>query len=199
MDRRDVEILSRETAYRGFYELQKLRLRHRLFDGGMSGEMERELFIRHAAVGVLPYDPLRDEIVLIEQFRVGAIDDPETPWMLELVAGLIDKDEQPREVAERETREESGLDVLELRPVTQYYSSPGGSNEYFHLYCARVDASGAGGIHGLDHEHEDIRVSVFSAGDAVALLNGGRIANAHLLVALQWFALNRVTLRESWS
>lgn len=198
MDRRDVEILSRETAYSGFYELQTLRLRHRLFNGGMSGEMARELFLRHAAVGVLPYDPVRDEIVLIEQFRVGAIDDPDTPWMLELVAGLIDSDEQPREVAGRETFEEAGLTVLELKPVTRYYSSPGGSNEYFHLYCARVDAAGAGGIHGLDHEHEDIRVSVFSADDAIALLDGERIANAHLLVALQWFALNRVALRESW-
>lgn len=198
MNRRDVEIISRETAYSGFYELQKLRLRHRLFGGGMSDAMERELFIRHAAVGVLPYDPLRDEIVLIEQFRVGAIDDPGTPWMIELVAGLIDKDERPREVAEREMLEEAGLEALDLIAVTEYYSSPGGSNEYFHLYCARVDAAGAGGIHGLDHEHEDIRVTAVAADDAVAMLAGGRVVNAHLLVALQWFALNRAALRESW-
>lgn len=124
MSNADVEVLQRETCFKGFYRLDRLHLRHRQFAGGMGPQLSRELFVRHDAVCVLPYDPRRDSVVLIEQFRVGAMDKSANPWLLELVAGLIDKDEQPEEVAHREAEEEADLQLTALWPITQYYPSP---------------------------------------------------------------------------
>ncbi len=195
----DVEVVEREACFRGFYQLDRLHLRHRLFAGGMGKLINRELFVRHDAVCVLPYDPQRDCVVLIEQFRVGALDKSVNPWLIELVAGLIDKDEQPEEVARREAVEEAGLELAELWPLTQYYPSPGGSDERVHLYVGRCDSRGAGGVHGLDEEGEDIRVLVWSLDEALAALDDGRIDNAASIIALQWLALNRDKVRERWA
>ena len=195
----DVEVVEREACFRGFYQLDRLHLRHRLFAGGMGKLINRELFVRHDAVCVLPYDPQRDCVVLIEQFRVGALDKSVNPWLIELVAGLIDKDEQPEEVARREAVEEAGLELAELWPRTQYYPSPGGSDERVHLYVGRCDSLGAGGVHGLEEEGEDIRVLVWSLDEALAALDDGRIDNAASIIALQWLALNRDKVRERWA
>lgn len=195
----DVEVVEREACFRGFYQLDRLHLRHRLFAGGMGKLINRELFVRHDAVCVLPYDPQRDCVVLIEQFRVGALDKSVNPWLIELVAGLIDKDEQPEEVARREAVEEAGLALAELWPLTQYYPSPGGSDERVHLYVGRCDSRGAGGVHGLEEEGEDIRVLVWSLDEALAALGDGRIDNAASIIALQWLALNRDKVRERWA
>ncbi len=195
----DVEIVEREACFRGFYQLERLHLRHRLFAGGMGKVISRELFVRHDAVCVLPYDPQRDCVVLIEQFRVGALDKSLNPWLIELVAGLIDKDEQPEQVARREAVEEAGLELAELWPLTQYYPSPGGSDERVHLYVGRCDSRGAGGVHGLEEEGEDIRVLVWSLDEALAAVENGRIDNAASIIALQWLALNRAKLRERWA
>ncbi|MFZ3022795.1 NUDIX domain-containing protein [Pseudomonas sp.] len=195
----DVEVVEREACFRGFYQLDRLHLRHRLFAGGMGKLINRELFVRHDAVCVLPYDPQRDCVVLIEQFRVGALDKSVNPWLIELVAGLIDKDEQPEEVARREAVEEAGLELAELWPLTQYYPSPGGSDERVHLYVGRCDSRGAGGVHGLEEEGEDIRVLVWSLDEALAALDDGRIDNAASIIALQWLALNRDKMRERWA
>ena len=195
----DVEIVEREACFRGFYQLERLHLRHRLFAGGMGKLINRELFVRHDAVCVLPYDPQRDCVVLIEQFRVGALDKSLNPWLIELVAGLIDKDEQPEQVARREAVEEAGLELAELWPLTQYYPSPGGSDERVHLYVGRCDSRGAGGVHGLEDEGEDIRVLVWSLDEALAAVANGRIDNAASIIALQWLALNRAKVRERWA
>ena len=195
----DVEVVEREACFRGFYQLDRLHLRHRLFAGGMGKLINRELFVRHDAVCVLPYDPQRDCVVLIEQFRVGALDKSVNPWLIELVAGLIDKDEQPEEVARREAVEEAGLELAELWPLTQYYPSPGGSDERVHLYVGRCDSRGAGGVHGLEEEGEDIRVLVWSLDEALTALDDGRIDNAASIIALQWLALNRDKVRERWA
>lgn len=195
----DVEVVEREACFRGFYQLDRLHLRHRLFAGDMGKLISRELFVRHDAVCVLPYDPQRDCVVLIEQFRVGALDKSLNPWLIELVAGLIDKDEQPEEVARREAVEEAGLELAELWPLPQYYPSPGGSDERVHLYVGRCDSRGAGGVHGLEEEGEDIRVLVWSLDEALAALDDGRIDNAASIIALQWLALNRDKLRERWT
>lgn len=120
-----VDIVRREKCFQGFYQLDRVQLRHELFAGGMGREISREIFVRHDAVCVLPYDPQRDEVVLIEQFRVGAMGKTANPWLIELVAGLIDKDEQPEEVAHREAQEEAGLTFSALWPMTQYFPSPG--------------------------------------------------------------------------
>lgn len=195
----DVEVVEREACFRGFYQLDRLHLRHRLFAGGMGKLISRELFVRHDAVCVLPYDPQRDCVVLIEQFRVGALDKSLNPWLIELVAGLIDKDEQPEQVARREAVEEAGLGLAELWPLTQYYPSPGGSDERVHLYVGRCDSRGAGGVHGLEDEGEDIRVLVWSLDEALAAVEDGRIDNAASIIALQWLALNRAKVREHWA
>jgi len=188
--RKDVEIVSREAAFRGFYRLDILTLRHRLFNGGWGPELRRELFVRHDAVCVLPYDPWLDSVVLIEQVRIGALDKSERPWMIELVAGLIDKDEAPEEVAHREAQEEAGVELLNLTPITRYFPSPGGSDELVYLYCATVDSRGAGGIHGLEEEGEDIRVSVWPRAKALAAVEDGRIDNAASIIALQWLGMH---------
>ncbi|GMQ53273.1 NUDIX domain-containing protein [Halopseudomonas aestusnigri] len=193
--RADVEIISREDGFRGFYRLDVLQLRHRLFDGGWGPVLRRELFVRHDAVCVLPYDPWLDQLVLIEQVRVGALEKSDSPWMLELVAGLIDTDEVPEQVAHREAQEEAGLTLLSLHPITRYFPSPGGSDERVYLYCALVDSRGAGGIHGLAEEGEDIRVSLWPRAEAIAAVEDGRIDNAASIIALQWLQLHAERLR----
>lgn len=193
--RRDVEIIHREPGFQGFYRLDVLTLRHRLFNGGWGPELRRELFVRHDAVCVLPYDPWEDKVVLIEQMRIGALDKSERPWLLELVAGLIDKDELPEEVAHREAQEEAGLTLRQLLPITRYFPSPGGSDERVHLYCALVDSRGAGGIHGLEEEGEDIRVTCWARTDAMEAMQQGLIDNAASIIALQWLAMNAESLQ----
>ncbi|MEW6309815.1 MAG: NUDIX domain-containing protein [Pseudomonadota bacterium] len=194
----DVQILRREQCFSGFYRLERLHLRHRLFAGGMGAELSRELFVRHDAVCVLPYDPRTDQVVLIEQFRVGAYGKVSNPWLIELVAGLIDKEEQPEEVARREAMEEAGVTLGELWPVTRYFPSPGGSDEQVHLYVARCDSTTAGGVFGLAEEGEDIRVHVWPLAQALQAVRDGRIDNAASIIALQWLALNRDDVRGVW-
>lgn len=194
-----VDIVKRDSCFQGFYKLDRIHLRHELFAGGMSREISRELFVRHDAVCVLPYDPQRDEVVLIEQFRVGAMGKTSNPWLVELVAGLIDKDEQPEEVAHREAQEEAGLVFAALWPMTKYFPSPGGSDEFVHLYLGRCDSAGASGLHGLEEEGEDIRVKVWAFEDALQAVRDGLICNAASIIALQWLALNREEVRGLWS
>jgi len=193
-----IEIVQRDNAYKGFYQLDRVQLRHEKFDGGMSRVINREVFVRHDAVCVLPYDPQRDEVVLNEQFRVGAMGRTDNPWLIEMVAGLIDRDEQPEEVAHREAEEEAGLTFSALWPITKYFPSPGGSTEFVHLYLGRCDSSGAGGVHGLEEEAEDIRVTVWAFEDALQAVRDGRISNAASIIALQWLALNRAEVRGLW-
>ena len=199
MSQADVELIQRETCFQGFYRLDRLHLRHRQFAGGMGPQLSRELFVRHDAVCVLPYDPQRDAVVLVEQFRVGALDKSSNPWLLELVAGLIDPGEQPEDVVHREAEQEAGLQLTALWPITQYYPSPGGSDERVHLYVGRCDSLGVGGVHGLAEEGEDIRVHVWPLEDALQAVKDGRIDNAASIIALQWLALNRAEVRGLWS
>lgn len=196
--RDDVEVLARRPVWQGFFRMDVLRLRHRLFAGGWSEEMERELFVRGPAVVMLPYDPFRDQVVCVEQFRIGALDMPYSPWLLELVAGIVEDGETPEDVARREAHEEAGLDVGELEFICRYQVSPGGNTEEILLFCGRIDASRAGGLHGLDSEHEDIRVHVFDFDAAEAALQAGEVRNAAGIIGLQWLALNREDLRRRW-
>ncbi|QTF91779.1 NUDIX domain-containing protein [Halomonas sp. BM-2019] len=191
----DVELVERRCLHQGFFRLEALRLRHRLFEGGWSGVMEREVHRRHDAVGVLLYDVERDAVVLVEQFRAGALDDPESPWKLEVVAGLVERGESPAEVARRESREEAGARVGELIELHTYYPSPGACDERVTLFCGLVDSQGLGGVHGLDEEHEDIRVHVLPFARAWELLQVGRLDNAMCLIAFHWLANARASLR----
>lgn len=196
---RDVKVIDRETHFDSFLRIDKLSLQHSLFEGGDSEVMDRELLVKIPAVGVLLFDPDQQQLVMVRQFRVGMLDGEESPWPLELVAGLVDKDESLEEVAIREIHEETGLQASNLVKICDYYNSPGASSEKVHLYCARVNASSAGGVHGLDHEHEDIRVEVLSVDEAMLAAQSGIINNAMSLIALQWLQLNKQSLLERWS
>jgi len=187
-----------EVCHDGFFRLERYRLRHTLFGGGWSPPLTRELLERGHAVAVLPYDPLRDEVVLIEQFRIGALHSPGGPWLIEIVAGIIEEGEKPADVAHREAREEAGLEIFELEPICHYLVSPGGTSESIHLYCGRVDASTAGGIHGVADEGEDIRAFSLPTDDALKMMRNGLIDVASPLIALQWLELNRRRLRVTW-
>lgn len=194
----DVEIIDKTQRYKGFFEIVSYRFRHRLFAGGWSAELRREVFERGHAVGVLPYDPVADAVVLIEQFRIGALVAGMPAWQTEVVAGIIEEGEEIEDVARRETVEEAGATVGELIPICRYLVSPGGASESVQLFCGRVDSRGVGGIHGLADEHEDIRVEAQSVEVALAALEAGRIGNAVTIIALQWLALNREKLRARW-
>ena len=196
---RKVEVIKRETVFDGYCRVERLRLRHRLFAGGMSAEIEREVVRRANAVAVLPYDPASDEVVLIEQFRIGAYVRGDEPWLLESVAGVVEDGEEIEAVARREAWEEAGVELGELVRVASLYASPGTMSEYVSVYCARVDAAGAGGVHGLADEGEDIRVIIVSFAEALETLKEGRIKSGHTLIALQWLALNRNELRHRWN
>lgn len=193
------KILGVATGYDGFLKLNSYRLKHSLFAGGESGELVRERVESYRAASVLLFDPVRDKVVLIEQFRIGAMDHPDGPWVLEVIGGIIDENESPEEVVFREAIEESGCPVQELIPICDFMVAPGTSTEYIYLFCGRVDASQAAGIHGIDEEGEDIRVEVLDAGEAIGELYGGRINSTSSIIAMQWFAMNRERLRQQWS
>ena len=193
-----VEIAKREELFLGYFRIDRYHLRHRLFAGGMSAPFMREIFERGHAAAVLPYDPARDEVVLIEQFRPGALAAGFHPWLIEPVAGIIEPGESAESVARREAVEEAGCDIAALVPMHHYLTSPGGTSESCALFCGKVDAARAGGIHGLDDENEDIRVTAVPFAQARAWLDEGRLNNALTIIAIQWLALNREKLRADW-
>ncbi len=190
----DIELLSRKVVYQGFFAMEKLRLRHRLFEGGWSREFTRELFVRGQAVGVLLYDPERKLVGMIEQFRVGAIGLPEGPWQLEVVAGIVEAGETSEDVASRELVEEAGIDRVKLLPICEYLVSPGGTNERLELFCGLVDLRDKGGNFGLACENEDIFLHIMSEGEAFNALATGQCNNAASIICLQWLQLNRTRL-----
>jgi ADP-ribose pyrophosphatase len=195
----NVEVIKRDLLYQGVFRLMRYHLRHRLFDGNWSNVLTREILERKSAAAVLPYDPILDHVVLIEQFRPGALDNTaHGPWLLEIVAGVYDGDETPQDVAKRESVEEAGSEILDLYQVCEYFVSPGGSNEYLHLFIGRVDAANTGGVHGLEEENEDIRTFSVAADEAFIMLQEGKIKTSPAIIALQWLQLNREWLKQLW-
>lgn len=195
---RRVEILARERLYDGFFKLDRLKLRHERFDGGWTPPLNRELFIQRDAVVALPYDPLQDRVVLIEQFRTGCLEHEGSPWLIEAPAGLIDREETPEQVARREVREETGLEAGRVALACVYHSTPGGTTERVHTFVAEVAAPESGGVFGLPDEHEDIRTLVLPAEEAFAWVDSGRIIAANGLIPLMWLRLHRERLRREW-
>jgi ADP-ribose pyrophosphatase len=200
----DVVISDIETKYKGFFKLQEYQFTHKLFSGKQSKNIKREIFERGDAVVVLPYDVKRDKVLLIEQFRPGAIRTSNSmkngnAWQLEFIAGMFGKNENPIEVAIRETKEEANIDISDhnLRPIMQYLSSPGGMSECIHLYLALIDSVQVddGSVHGLNEEDEDILLHLVDRDEALVLLAQGKITNAATIIGLQWLALNYRCLR----
>ncbi|CAM3743498.1 ADP-ribose diphosphatase [Rheinheimera salexigens] len=195
---KDLEILDKSTVFQGFFRIEQYTLRHRLFAGGWSEPMQREIFERGHAAAVLPYNPITDEVVLIEQIRVGAASSSASPWLLEIIAGMIDTNETAEQVAIREAEEEAGIVITELLPMLNYLSSPGGTTERIQLYMGKLTSPVESGIFGLAQEHEDIKVHVMSRAKALQLLAEQKIDNAATVIALQWLALNLAKVQQAW-
>ena len=197
--RGDVTIERHETVFQGYFRVDRYTLRHRLFRGGWSRPIQREVFERGHAVAVLPYDPVLDAVVLIEQFRAGPLAAGDQPWVIETIAGIVEDDESADAVARREAHEEAGLEFAALTRIADYYASPGGASERIQVYCGHADLAGAGGIHGRTDEDEDIRVLVLSRDAALEALAAGRVRASPAIVGLQWLALNHARLRARWA
>jgi len=196
----DVESLSRDFAYAHYFGVEEHRLRHRRFDGTMSEVIGRGVFTSGDAVTVLPYDPRRDTVLLIEQFRAGphARLDPR-PWCLETVAGRCDRSEPPEETARREAREEANLTLGRVERIAAYYPSPGIVAEHLTAFVGEADLGAAGGVHGLPEEHEDIRAIVVPLAAALAAIETGEINTAPLMLSLYWLERNAARLRAAWT
>ncbi len=191
------EILEHRALFKRFFSLDEYRIRYDRFEGG-SHEVVREVFERGNAAGVLPYDPYRDEVLMVEQFRPGAVKSGGSPWLLELVAGMVDPGETPEDSIRREAREEAGCELENITLIYDYLVSPGGTTEQVKCYIAKADTEKLGGIYGLDHEHEDIKVHVIKRTDALQMLADGKISNALAIIGLQWLALNYPDIKTKW-
>lgn len=196
---KDVNVLTKETLYKGFFECNRYSFTHPLFDGGTSDIVKREVFERGHAVAVLPYDPILDELVLLEQFRFPAMETTQSAWLIEVVAGIIDPGETPEDVCYREAQEEAGINISNLTKISSYLTTPGACTERIELYIAQVDAKTAKGIHGLDNEAEDIKVLRVPLAQAEEWLSNGKIDNSTAIIALQWLLLNKEKLKASWN
>ncbi|WP_432697460.1 NUDIX domain-containing protein [Marinobacterium sp. YM272] len=182
-------------VFDGYFKMHRLTLSHKRYQGG-EVRITRELFRRGNAVCVLLYDPYKDAVVMVEQFRVGALDAPEGPWLLELVAGIVEPGESAADVAIRESDEEAGMKLGGVRKISRFLPSPGACDEWIDLMFACVDASDAQGVHGLPEEGEDIRVRVLAADEALELVRNGRINSGPAIIGLQWLELNRESIRN---
>lgn len=198
--KKDVVNLTKRVLYKGFFSLLEYRFQYRKFDGSLSNTVSREILERGHAVVLLAYDVKLDQVVLIEQIRIAAIETQQSPWILELIAGMVDHEgESLEEVARREAKEEAGIDIGRCKPIINYLASPGGLTEQLHIFVGETDATKAKGIHGLADENEDIKVHVVTREQAYQWVESGLINNAASIIALQWLQLNYQTLRQAWS
>jgi ADP-ribose pyrophosphatase len=195
---KEFKIINKEILYSGFFRMEKYCLQHTLYAGGWSATINRELFVRGSCVAVLLYDPERDKVVLIEQFRAGAILQPDRAWLVEIVAGAIEEGETAIEVAYRESIEEAGCEIQELIVINEFYTTPGGASERITLFCGKIDSTQVGGIHGLDHEDEDIWVRSVDFDEAYRMVESNEIESAIPIIAIQWLALNKEKIRQKW-
>ena len=193
----DWKIYASERVYDGHFKVDKYELAYEKYNGGTTPVLQRELVKRTDAVAVLPYDPVTDEVVFIEQFRMGALDNSQ-PWLKEIVAGLVDEGESSQEVAFRESEEEIGCRPSELIKIAGFYPSPGGLSEWVDLYIGKIVVNDIDTNGGLDHEGEDIRVFKRPARDIQVMIENGEIKSAIAIIAIQWFSANREQIRRKW-
>lgn len=194
----DVIIEDERLLHDGFLTVKEFHLKHKLIEGGWSQSQLRECLIRPPSVVVLPYDPSEDAVVLIEQFRIGAMQQSEGPWHLELIAGLVDPGETAEQAARRESVEEAGVELQDMEFICDYLVSPGGSNEKIFLYCGKIDSCGVGGRFGLESEGEDIWASPYSREDVMHAVDEGYVKNASTIIALQWLTMHYQRLQNKW-
>ena len=197
---KDVSVKPVKNLYKGFFQVDLYQFEHALFAGGKSELISREILERGDAIAVLPYDPISDTVLLIEQIRIGAIKSKHSPWLLECIAGMTDGSDDYESVVKKEAYEEAGLNLTELEFMLSYLSSPGGTTERLHLYLARADLSDVeSGVYGLETEGEDIKTHVLSVDDALTRLNNGEMDNAATVICMQWLALNHEKMKHKWT
>jgi ADP-ribose pyrophosphatase len=194
----DVRVLEEQSVWSGHFAVRRLTLQHKRFAGGWSAPVLREVFDRGDAVAVLPYDPESDSLVMVEQFRPGAMRGEDSPWMLELIAGIVEAGEQDEDVVNREAMEEAACELSELLPIATYFPSAGACTEQVRMFCGRVTKAAVGELHGLEEEGEDILVHSVARVDALRMVEEDRIPNGHTLIALQWLHIHGEKLRERW-
>lgn len=196
--RDDIRVHKVEELYKGFFTLNKYHVSHPLFEGGESNVITREVFERGHAAAVLMYDPKLDELVLIEQFRLPAFETMQSPWLIEVVAGILEPEEDASDLCHREAQEEAGMTITKLTKACAFLPSPGACTESIELFIGEVDATKASGIHGLEYEAEDIKVLRVSLDEASTWLDTGRINNSTAIIAVQWLLLNKHKLLQQW-
>jgi ADP-ribose pyrophosphatase len=195
---RRVEVLEKRTVYQGHYRVDRYRLRHEKFDGGWTEKLTREVFERGHAVALLPYDAVRDRVILVEQFRIGAHAAGRSAWLVEIVAGLIEEGETPEDVARRECEEECGCKIERLVPIGTLMPSAGALSETVAFFCGKVDSAHAKAHGGAAGEGEDVRVFSLAWSEAAKRLAAADFTSATAVIALQWLALNRERIRKEW-
>ena len=183
------KIINKENLYSGFYSLNKYEFTHQKHDGSWTNKVTREIFHGAQVSSLLPYDPIRNEIVLIQQFRAGVISRYDDSYLYEIVAGMIDKNENPKDTAKRECLEETGCRVKKIIPIQSYFPAPGSSESYYHLYLGEINSFDGERIMGLENENEDILVKSFKVEEIRKMLKKKLIQNGLTLIALQWFFL----------
>lgn len=194
---KDVKLLSKEDVFKGFFKMVRFTVSHKLFAGGWSQPITRELLERGDCVGVLLYDPVNKLIGLVEQFRIGALDQEDGPWLYEVVAGMVEPGQTLESVAHREVEEEAGIKNSKLMPICDYWVSPGGTSERMYLYCALTDLTGCSGNFGLEHEAEDILLHVLPQSDVFEWFGQGQFNNAATTISLMWLRANCDHIDES--
>ena len=194
----DVRVLDDTLVWSGHYAMRRLTLQHRRFAGNWSEPIVREIFERGDAVAVLPYDPQSDSLVMIEQFRPGAMRGDDSPWMLELIAGVVESGETDADVVHREAMEEAACELSQLEPIATVFPSAGACSEQVRLFCGRVSRAAIGELHGLQEEGEDILVHSVPREQALQMLRDDQIPNGHTLIALQWLQIHGDDLRRRW-
>ena len=195
--REDVQIVDRTFVFQGFIQVEKVNLRHRLFNQTeYTAVISRELIQRPEAAGVLIYDDAQQKFALIEQFRIGAMDDQDSAWQLEIIAGVLDGDESPESCIRREALEESGCELKELQHLFSFYPSAGACAELFHLYSANTTLPQEGGVFGMPDEGENIQLHIIDYREIPNLLTNGRLKNAPVIMALQWLQQQIKTVKD---
>jgi len=193
------QLIKKESLYSGFFALNKYHIKNQLFKGGWSEVYTREIFERGHAAAVLLFDSDKGRLILIEQFRPGAMETGNSPWLLELVAGMIEEGEKPEDVVKRESVEESGCVIMKLKKISEYFVSPGGTTEKVWLYLGKFDSSHASEYAGLESENEDIKVHCVSTEQAFKWLKEGKLNNAMTIIALQWLKIELSNNQSVWS
>jgi ADP-ribose pyrophosphatase len=183
------KIINKKNLYSGFFSLNKYEFIHEKHNGEWTSAVEREVFSGAHVSTLLPYDPIKKEIILIQQFRAGVLSRYDESYLLEIVAGIVDECENPEQTAIRECFEETGCEVKKIFPIQSYFPAPGSSESYYHLYLGEIQAFDGERIKGLEKENEDILVKSFKIDEVRQMLKKKKITNGLTLIALQWFFL----------